>query len=792
MSSTEFKKYGGNGALYLTVDRFRQRTFLRRNITQALDQHAEALAAVQPSTDNGMWDHELYKRWDFPDQDTLSVLAAKNKEVLKIDIKHFLPVKRREGGGNVGPSKKKKNLLFTAQCNFVFRLYLERKHYGDDSPDIEDLLYDSRKATLQAYKNEHGEKAFSVEMEKPFLITAEQLKIPNARENGYLMLLAKSYTLTIILLFDDSEDMEMVLPLLNNDHNEMTGHRGKIFTKLGTLPVCPADGKSIPMKFASGGKRYRLPFDMELDAGWEVSKETAMQTYNRALRCVRGLQLPSPVSEPATPAKVTRLAYTFKDQVRPKAIILEGCLCLFCNRRNYHSLDRLHHHFKTEHDMFTFKLESGGRDSPGCDTNEMNIEIDISDKYSDARASNHVADPREISWVAPWEPFDLKAYLDGDESWIATGLGLKSRKYRQFTKPTPLPQGLVEPKKPSEVPDMPRIERKKYRVPKAPSGLRFYRTDSKRPLEEGEYLSESDDGISEDWLKLRRNVATKDAETTIPAKAFMMKWDDYMQDEQLSGDTHAGDAVIRFARKYRSWLKSRDVMGNEFLRKTAELLEDSIICREIFEACVDLIEGDGSMIDAVPLRAQNGRHRPTPSSASEPNGVSPQPKSPKMKRKYVPGGPGGGGRYIEVEDDGKKRKKRSKSAISQETSMSSSQKSFDTLPMTQETDEDIVMTDDIGQEGSTKPLLQDESPQQPSIAAQSGCTCGIVVDDDMVAISCASLVSAMSFSCHMQQKLLTHRRIAKEGNSTFRVSDSLEEGRAGFVPSARLERDGRG
>ncbi|KAH7046657.1 hypothetical protein B0J12DRAFT_741632 [Macrophomina phaseolina] len=669
VSSTDFRKYGGNGALYLTIDKFRQRTFLRRNIAQALEHHAESLAAIRSGTDNGMVDHVPEKDWDFPDRDTMRVLSKKNNEVLRIDIKHILPAKRKESTGSIAPPQKK-TLLFSADCSFVFKLYTEKKGPGNEKGDLQDVLYRSRRANLQAYRNEHGEKAFSVDMAEPFYLNVEELKVQILKDRSYRTLLARSYTLTIHLCFPDPEDLNTILPLLNNNPHTLPEQHGKIYAKLRTLPQCPADGKGIALRFTIGGSRpYCLPYELELDAGWETTKETAMQTYNRALRCVRGLQLPSPISEPSTPARVTRLAYTFKDQVRPKAIALEGCLCLFCNRRDYHTLDRLHHHFKAEHDMFIFKLRKAEKMRSDRIVTEVDIEVDVSDKYSRIRASNHVADPREIAWVAPWEPFDLEAYLKGDESWIATGLGLRSKKQRQLAKPAPLPQGSVEPKRPSEVQDMPKLEKRKYRVPRAPGKLRFYRTDSKRPLDEGEYLSESDDGISEDWLKLRRNVATNDAETTVPAKAFMMKWDDYMQDEQLAGDTHAGDAVIRFARKHRAWLKSREAMGNEFLRKLAEMKDDNIICNEVFGACVNLVEGDGSMIDMVAVPARNGRRHPSPPSASERNGVSPQAKSPRMKRKYVPGGPGGGGRYIEVEDDGKKRKKRTKPATSQDNSI---------------------------------------------------------------------------------------------------------------------------
>lgn len=748
---TESKKYGGNGALYMKIDRSRQRTFLRRNITQALEQHAQAVRTSQRATNEGTSNCAGGKIWSFPDQATLATLAEKKKAILKIDIRKLVPPRRTNPSDEIVPPRKKARLL-TANCRLIFKLYTTRHgQRRNDKKDKEDVIYDSRAAILQAYRNERGEEIFSVDMEKPLFVEHDKFNIFTTHERGYKAAPADTHTIMVYLAFPDPDDMELVVPVLNNNKNVLPGNYGKIYAKWRKLPLCPGKGRALPMFMVSAGDTYDLSYEMEMDIGWHVSKETAMQSYNRALRCVRGLQLPSPISEPETPAK-TRFAWMFKDQMRAKAIVLEGFLCLFCNKRDYRSMDRLHHHLRVDHDIFTVKLEEvRDRYSYGF---EVIIEIDVSNKYSDHRSSNNVADPREVDWIAPARPFDLKAYLKGDDSWIATGHGLK-RKNRQ-AKPLPLPQGAVRPRKPSEVQDMPRVERRTYRVPKAPGDCRFFRTDSKRPMEEGEHLSESDDGISDDWLKLRRNQATRDAGATMPAKAFMIKWDDYMQDEQLSGDTHAGDAVIRFARKYRSWLNSRDTMGTEFLRKTSELHSDSIICTEVYEACVNLIQGDGSMIDAGP--EQNGEHRLTPPAAPEPNGTSAlqsngtysKPKNPRTKLTYVAGGPGGGGRYIAVaiEDDGKKGKEKARPGAGQENSIDSS------LRTPADSDVDVEMADEASHEGEREPHVQEELGWQPSFAVQSGCFCGRIVDNDLVAISCANLVSTTSPRYRMQQTLI--------------------------------------
>ncbi|KAL1648793.1 hypothetical protein SLS58_001973 [Diplodia intermedia] len=673
-SSTEFRKYGGNGALYLIIDRSRQRRFLRRNIKQALDQHAHALRAPQSSTNNGMCEDACEKAWSAPDSATMAALNERVKPVLRVDVKHLFPT----GANSDLAQSRVKTKTYAAPCRLMFKVYhlAARPRPGADRA-WEDIYTDVSRAMVQAWRNGDGEEFFSISMDKPVFITADQLKVqvPISQANSYRILMAHSYRTTISIVFDEHKDMKEALSIMNPQENPLPGTPGKLNAKMSTLLDCAEDGIRSPLYFTSGGKSYSLGFDMSVDAGWEAPKETSMQLYNRALRFVRGEQLLSPISEPSTPASVTRLSYWFCNQVRPRTIPVEGFLCLFCDRRDYHSLDRLYHHFKSEHDMFTFKLHRPGADARACLQCDIEVEVDISDRYSDPRVkNNNIANPRDIHWVAPLKPFDLEAYLRGDESWIKTGLGLK-KKLHPGLRIAPLPQGAVEPKKPIEVLDMPIVERKRHRVPKAPSGLRFYRSDSKRLLVEGEFLSESDDEISENWLKLRRNLATKDAEVATPAKIFMMKWDDYMQDEHLCGDTHLGDAVVRFARKYRSWLKTQARMGNEFLRKTSELYSDSIICSEVFRACIDFIDGDGNMMDTLAASTETRKHQPTPTS--EPNGSSSRQSDSRMKRKYIPGGPGGGGKFLDVlDDDRKRRSKKARPSIDQENSMHSNQDYF--------------------------------------------------------------------------------------------------------------------
>lgn len=94
VSETESEKTVGNTYFYLDIYKFRQPTFLQRNLRSALKYHEERLLKrpktaktshinVQSSVENSIVDQ---RAWTFPSRDTLDVLVKAQNPILKIDI----------------------------------------------------------------------------------------------------------------------------------------------------------------------------------------------------------------------------------------------------------------------------------------------------------------------------------------------------------------------------------------------------------------------------------------------------------------------------------------------------------------------------------------------------------------------------------------------------------------------------------------------------------------------------------------------------------------------------------
>ncbi|KAL9094164.1 MAG: hypothetical protein Q9165_003579 [Trypethelium subeluteriae] len=191
---------------------------------------------------------------------------------------------------------------------------------------------------------------------------------------------------------------------------------------------------------------------------------------------------------------------------------------------------------------------------------------------------------------------------------------------------TPTTRNGVKPKDPSAVPPIPVPKRKRFRVPPAPHGLSFFRTVTKQPLSAGEHVSESDDDGVEDGddgdgvraltAGLQRHLQQWQQGAAAPqqgpqqgygvqqqqqggpqqwpreAVEFMAVFDGYLAGENVNGDVHLGDALVRFVRIKGVELR-RKGLGPELRKKVGELCEDGIVGEEVRRFCEGFVGEDG-------------------------------------------------------------------------------------------------------------------------------------------------------------------------------------------------------
>ncbi|OCK78116.1 hypothetical protein K432DRAFT_406745 [Lepidopterella palustris CBS 459.81] len=576
----------------------------------------------------------------------LHKISKKQSGALKVVVKSLKPLDETldQSGSSASPSKKK-GILLKTRCHVTLNIW---------DPDGGEIPYsNTHDANLTVLRNQNGQKVYDLNVE-PFRVEIPKLHVMVERGSRWKRTIAPKYETRINIGFDDDRDMADLMShiqpkrtFLHNNHSSLRPH---LVATWPDLPKCPPNGHVIQMTRTVDNKTKKLPFGIEVDIGWMKSKDKTMLTaYNRTLKSTRANQLPSPVSEPRVLDQILKVVFVFVDfngGIRiEKSLRVDGALCAMCHQKDYHTLEELHFHLKTSHDMFTFELKKKEKEMGDSIVIEGRFECELSDRYEDHRASHNVPDAHDINWIAPAAPFNISKYLDGNDEWVASGSYEKRRSAPPKTTIATIP--IVKPKTPGEIVLMPVARRKRHKVPRAPEGIAFFRTLSKRPLKQDEYVSESDDDVDMSWLKLRRKGSTNNPDTPGPAKAFMIKFDDYIQDERLSDDVHVGDAIVRFALQNVEWLR-RPSVTPEFIKKVTELRSDKIITEEVFERCAGLVRST-SVANQRKRKGINSTPPRTPTSLStNGNAIGGQRSTPGKRIKYIPGGPGGGGRYVEV------------------------------------------------------------------------------------------------------------------------------------------------
>ncbi|EON61713.1 hypothetical protein W97_00929 [Coniosporium apollinis CBS 100218] len=737
-----FKKFVGNACLYGFLDKYRNGTFLRRNVSKSLNRHQKLLeSATSDELANGMQSGvDAESSWRFPSKDMLEKISKKQKPVLKIDVQGLRCKSKAQpkSKANDGEALVKTELVdvnnnskLRCPCRVEITIW---ENGGEKSI----IRRDFREAVLRAYPTESGETVFGLDLDEPFYVEVSRLFVTVDKGQHWKKTVTAEYTLDIKIHFTDIEDQDAVFCEMNKSSSACT-HSDKLTPlaiKWKKLPRCPSEDEGLQVYRAFSKKeKIALNYELAVDMAWKTSKDTPLTVYNRALRTFRIRQLPSPISEPPSqPKQFSQVTYIFRDECLSKTRVLmrDDFFCFVCTQKHFETFEELHFHLKSHHHYFTFFVEKEEKKEPDAVVLLAKIEVEVSDQPENDRPSRNGLSERDIDWVAPEKPFDMGKYLGGDNSWVAPTTKSKRRVpvNRSESAPVPAPTLRLKRRRPEEVAELQPGKRKRFKVPQAPEGVRFFRRISKRPLEEKEWLSESDDNIDEGWLKLRRNRIISDSNCAEKKKAFTMRLDNYVQDEGLSGDAYAGDTLVRFVRAHRQWLKTSG-MSEELHIKANELFDDGIISDKVRAWCGSFSAeppngGPTTVHDRTIPRSSYTSKSPCPHESNRSLELT-----PSRKRKWVPGGPGGGGRFLEVDTEEDGTKSRSPRTPKAKTHRQHVSKVPDgDTPMQHETPQ---------QAGQRESELQELDALEP--LQLDHCTCGHAVENMRTAASCANPVS---------------------------------------------------
>jgi hypothetical protein len=321
----------------------------------------------------------------------------------------------------------------------------------------------------------------------------------------------------------------------------------------------------------------------------------ALVEYNRGLRN-KTLCSKYPTPQPEAQYELT---FVYGD----KAVTYNKIVCPHClDRRKQADIDALRLHLDAWHDHLTYRVVHHEVDVTGVQ--HWKFECEVENYKTDQRASDRAEEPFDVLVIPPKVPFNRRAYLDegNDEYQRAAKLekSVKSTSGRSVRTSTTVAKPTTRRKPPSEVQARIVAPKKKYRVPKAPNGIHFFRLVSKRPLHEGEYVSESDDDVDETWVQQRKAAEKKKHTAWSEARrTFVTSFDLFMYEEGVNSDVHAEAALIRFARCKAPWIWQNQIWA-EFEAKIQELRDDDIISQAAYSACVDIVR----QAESVPVEKQ--------------------------------------------------------------------------------------------------------------------------------------------------------------------------------------------
>lgn len=319
---------------------------------------------------------------------------------------------------------------------------------------------------------------------------------------------------------------------------EWKNRHGALVAVIETFPKCPPRGSKIPVQFVHRGRNWEVFGDQELyltvRAGWNKS----FDVFKPMLRKPAHDSTPSIPDSPGE-AEVCEVHYSCRDVDNDGDIITtefnhteDGFRCGFCQLKFFAS-QRLCFHLVSVHDRFDFRfykfLET--------DKAFLEVIVDLSSRMGDFGDDMKLQKGEQEYWAIPSEPFDIERFISGNWGWgpftasvekftrglwireptpvstpeieasptpLETELGTPNQTEQEEDKLTAVAKTKVLPFDLRTVKDLPARKKRMSKVPKAYhkwDSKVFVRSKTKRFLEEGEIVSESDDDVDEEWLK---------------------------------------------------------------------------------------------------------------------------------------------------------------------------------------------------------------------------------------------------------------------------------------------------
>ncbi|KAF1844947.1 uncharacterized protein K460DRAFT_376497 [Cucurbitaria berberidis CBS 394.84] len=499
----------------------------------------------------------------------------KSRGLFVLEIHGIKSLQANRNGTDSSSSMRKMRPLFAIKSTVQVSIFPKSSDLPCKSPP-------PQQAAVKCIADSDHKKNVLIETDR-LTIKPETLSISGDPKT---LKLDEAYKMMLSINFiyqSEAEDLYRFMGVENAAKNAHT----RLATLFKDILECPDGTTILPLK----DRRQQLKFGIEVSMYWTSTRgRSILSTHNEQIRI--GAQ---PNFYPTPPASTETARHELTFVYANKKIHRSDLGCPYeaegCHRRPHKSIDALRMHMDGLHNNFRHRAVQERVDENGVE--HWRFECEVSENRTGQRASDRADEPFDVRVMPPPRPFDRRQYLsEGNDDYQREARLERSTRHPGSKTAVNLPTNTRTARKlPECVQERPAREKKTYSVPRAPPGVTYFRSRSKRPLKEGESISESDDEVDTEWIALRKRAEDrKNNLLSDTARRFLNVFDRFMQDESIHADIHAGDAIVRFARGNGAWLWQEQVF-QEFQTKLDELLEDDIISKEVHAASLEFVEG---------------------------------------------------------------------------------------------------------------------------------------------------------------------------------------------------------
>ncbi|EXJ93647.1 hypothetical protein A1O1_02039 [Capronia coronata CBS 617.96] len=507
--------------------------------------------------------------------------------VLDLDsIRKKLNFKTNYPDDNERPAKRQKRDTVKCQCH----LTIWDNRGGHEAV----LITKSTYCRVTATETESRGYFVDTELDKPFVIKADDLKVSVPTKDGSILGFTDKYFLEIKIIPCRNGSRWPPIPLLgksDGDHFARDARKtgiedlqGAVVARYTHLPQAPDPDVPLSVFFLHEGRTYRTKYGLQVLSAWQKSTSPVKSMKARST----GLDIdsfrppkpsvaelpPSTKKDPVATAVVEtaqqpEVCYNFSPALSTqmaqdfRIATVKGYRCPLCTIWKTSKLQNLQFHLSTMHSKYHFSVQKPRRDPTTNDLTHIQVRVDLA-----TTIKKQEEDTKAFEWQVPDNPFDLTAYVEGDHSWV----GEETYKKSSLAEPPgPVSASIKKPTSgslPAEaVPDFRQPQRKKYRAIRLESKYEVeepvYTSVSHRPVSPSEEpRSETDDEIDNDWqieLHMERlDLAAKREGWSDYECELRKRWDTHRMEEHLEHPQYLSNSLIRFVRKHRNWLKSAD------------------------------------------------------------------------------------------------------------------------------------------------------------------------------------------------------------------------------------------